>query len=538
MESFDHIVIGAGSAGCAVAARLSEDPGRRVLLIEAGGSDRRLAARAPLAFSAQFHTKVDWDQYTEPEPSAGGRRMHHPRGRIIGGTSALNASLWVRGSDVDFDGWGVPGWTWADVEPVYRRIERHYLRDAAHGQEGPMRINPPQAPDPVSAAFVEAAVAAGVPATEDLSGPALDGVGLSPTTIDRGRRWSVARGYLDPARRRSNLTVMTGGLVRRIVIERGRAAAVEVLRRGGLQRLASREDIVLSAGAFNTPQLLELSGIGAAGHLRSVGIEPVVDNPAVGEHLTDHPATFCNYELREPWIGLSDASNPKYLVRWLLSGRGKLSSNAAEALAHIRTEPGLPAVDMQLILAPAFFFDNGAATHPRPAFSIGQSLWTPASRGHVHITTADPAAPPSILLNLLADRQDVESLIRAIRCTREIVAQPPLRAMTAAEITPGAERQSGRQLEDWIRRWAQHSSHPACTARIGPPGEGVLDPHLRVHGVTNLRVADASALPVITRANTNAPAILVGERCAEFIRTGQTEATNAAGHQTMRGNVA
>jgi choline dehydrogenase len=529
MESFDHIVIGAGSAGCAVAARLSEDPHRQVLLLEAGGSDRRIAARAPLAFSSMFHTPADWDHQTEPEPAAGNRTMHHPRGKILGGTSAMNASLWVRGSALDYDGWGIPWWGWADVEPVFRRMESHFLRDEAHGAGGPMKINPPRSPDPVTDAFVRSAVASGIAATDDLSGPALDGVGRSPTTVVGGRRWSTARGYLDPARRRRNFHLMTQALVRGIVIRNGRAVGVELKHRGRLEQLRASSDIVLSAGAFNTPQLLQLSGIGPAEHLRSVGVDVVADNPAVGAHLTDHPATFCNFELRPPWIGLYDAANPKYLVQWLTSGRGKLSSSAAEALAHVRTRPGLAAVDMQLILAPAFFFENGAATHPRPAYSIGQSLWTPASRGEVRIVSPDPDVPVSVRLNLLSERDDVEALIGGIRRTRGIVAASPLREMTTAEITPGPEFQRDDDLEAWVRGSEQHSSHPACSARIGRRGEGALDPQLRVHRVGNLRVADASALHSIPRANTGAPSIMVGERCADFIRGRHRAATDEAG---------
>lgn len=303
MEHYDHIVIGAGSAGCAVAARLSEDPARRVLLIEAGGSDRRLEIRAPAAFGQQFHTSMDWDHHTQPEPAADGRRIYLPRGKSLGGTSSMNAMLWVRGSALDYDGWEVPGWGWSDVEPVFRRMEDHFLGGAAHGRGGPMRINRLRSPDPVARAFVDAAAQAGIRRADDLSGPELDGVGPAPTTTAGGRRWSAARGYLDAARRRPNLTVMTKALVLRIVLRDRRAVGVEVEHRGRVRTLSSRADIVLSAGAFGTPQLLQLSGIGPAEHLSDVGIDPVVDNPAVGAHLSEHPMTFMNWELRPPYVG-------------------------------------------------------------------------------------------------------------------------------------------------------------------------------------------------------------------------------------------
>jgi len=518
MSTYDHIVIGAGSAGCAVAGRLSEDPARKVLLIEAGKSDRRLEARAPLAFSGLFHTARDWDYLTEPEPGCDGRRLYQPRGKLIGGCSAMNAMLWVRGSDQDYDGWGVPGWSWEEVLPYFHKLEDHFLQDGEHGIGGPMRIRRLTSPDPVTGAFVEAAAATGIPIAEDISGPRLEGVQHSPTTTSGGRRWSTARGYLDPARKRGNLTVMTGALVRRVVIRDGRAVGVEIERGGKFQEIRATGDVVLSAGAFNTPHVLQLSGIGPAEHLRDIGVDVVVDAPAVGAHLTEHPMTFVNFELRDPWIGLSDAAHPKHLLRWLPRGGGKLASNVGEALAHIRTLPELTAPDMQLVFGPTFYWEHGAAEHPRPAMMAAQSYWTPQSRGTVLARSKDPAEKPAVLLNLLTERADVEALMRGIRRTREIFATAPLRDMVAAEITPGAAVQSDAELERWIRATCEHTYHPSCTARMGEPGDGAVDAELRVHGVEGLRVADTSVLPTITRANTNAPAIMVGERCAAFIR--------------------
>lgn len=518
MEIYDHIVVGAGSAGCAVAARLSEDPARRVLLVEAGGGDRVLASRAPAGFSELIDSARDWGYMTEPEPGLDGRRIPEPRGRLLGGCSAMNAMLWIRGSHLDYDGWDLPGWSWEEVFPTFLRMEDHLLRDDAHGHGGPMRVQRLRDPDPVARAFVESAAAAGIARTEDLSGPDLDGVSLAPTTTSGGRRWSTVRGYLDGARRRPNLTVVTGALVHRVVIEGGRAVGVELERRGTVRRVGARREVILSAGAFNTPHLLQLSGVGDAEHLRDIGVEPLVDNPAVGAHLQEHPFTFCNYELREPWLGLSDAARPQHVLRWLLTGRGKLASNVAEALAHVRTLPDLPAPDMQLVHAPVFFWENGKAEHPRPAFAIAQSYWTPASRGTVRAVSRDPRQLPAVQLNLLTERADLEAMVRGIRLTREIVAQGPLADMVSVEITPGPDVRTGEELERWVRRTCLNTYHPACTARMGEPGEGVLDARLRVHGVAGLRVADASALPRITRANTNAPAILVGERCADFVR--------------------
>jgi len=514
---YDYVVVGAGSGGAAVAARLAENPRVTVLLVEAGGSDFRLETRAPAAFGEQFHKKGDWDYFTEPEPAAAGRRIHLPRAKVVGGCSAMNAMLWVRGSDRDFDGWGIEGWGWKDVEPVYRRMESHFLGDDLHGLDGPMRINRLTTPDETAVAFVEAAVAAGIKRNDDISGPDLDGVALAPTTTVNGRRWSTARGYLDTAVTRPNFTLMTKTLVERVLVENGRVVGV-VVREGGTRRtLAVRHEVVISGGAYNTPQLLQLSGIGDAEHLKSLGIEVVADNPEVGAHLKEHPFSFTNFELNEPWKGLFGVEkNPMHIVNWLLKGTGPLASNVAEAIAHVRTRDDLEVPDMQLVFAPAFFWENGEAKHDKAALSIMQSYWEPKSTGHVRIRSTDPTEHPEILMNMLSDPQDVEALMRGIELTRRIVASAPYDTMVSREINPGPDVQTPEQLERFIRETTLHTYHPACTAGMGR----VLDEKLRVKGVRGLRVADASALPEITHGNTNAPSILMGERCADFIRQG------------------
>jgi choline dehydrogenase len=520
MTSYDYIVVGAGSAGCAVAARLSADPSRTVLLLEAGGSDRKLSVRAPLAYSTQMHGVTDWAFETEPEPGCADRRMFQPRGKVIGGTSAMNAMVWVRGCRLDYDGWQVPGWSWDDVAPVFRRMESHYLGGPEHGTSGPVRVTRVAEPDEVASRFVDAARAAGVVANEDIGGPDLDGAAISPVTVWRGRRWSTARAYLDRARRRSNLTVVTGALVCRVVVQQGKAVAVEYERRGRRCVAWVNSEIILSAGAFGTPHLLQLSGIGPAEQLREAGITPVVDSPRVGSNLADHTVTFMNWELRPGFVGLADAQHPKWLLRWLLSGSGKLASNFMEAVAHIRSEPGLPAPDFQLITGPAYVWDYGRATHPRPAVAILQSHWTPESRGSVMARSPNPHVAPAIQANALTRTADVAAFVRAIRRTREIVATEPLASAVGVEIHPGADISSDEALETWIRQTCGTTGHPACTAAMGTEPDSVLDEHLRVRGLTGLRVADASVLPRIPRANTNAPAIMVGERCADFILAG------------------
>jgi choline dehydrogenase len=500
VSTYDYIVVGAGSAGCAVAARLAA-ASHTVLLIEAGGSDRRIQVRAPLAYGTQMGGKTDWAYVSEPEPGCDGRRIPQPRGKVLGGTSAMNAMVWVRGTRVDYDGWQLPGWSWDDVEPVFHRIE-----------SGPMRVAKVAEPDEVSRRFVAAARAAGEPANDDVRGPDLDGAAISPVTVWKGQRWSTARGYLDRARRLGNFSMVAGALVRRVVIRNGAAVGVEYERRGRCVTALARREIVLSAGAYGTPQLLQLSGVGPAEHLRSVGIDPVVDSPRVGHNLTDHPATFMNWDLARGFIGLADARNPKWLLQWMIRRTGKLTSNLMEAVAHIRSEPGLPAPDFQLIHARIDELE-----YPRPALSILQSYWTPDSRGSVMVRSANPAEPPAIQLNTLTAPNDVAAFVRAIRRTREIVATEPLASAVAVEVHPGPDVSTDGDLEAWVRATVATTGHPACSAAMGIEPDSVLDAQLRVRGVKGLRVADTSALPRIPRANTNAPAIMVGERCADFM---------------------
>ena len=496
---FDFIVVGAGSAGCAAAGRLSTESSARVLLIEAGGTDRRFTIRAPLVASMQYGTSLDWAYETEPESGCAGRRVAQPRGRVLGGCSAMNAMFWIKGSNLDYDGWQLPGWSWNDVAPVFTRIEH-----------GPMRITRSPYPDELSHRFVASARAAGVAANDDVGGPELDGAAITPVNIYQGQRWSAARGYL---RHQDNLTVVTKALVDRVLIRNGRAVGIEYRRRGRSHQAFANQEVVLSAGAFGTPQLLQLSGIGPADHLRRLGVTPLVDSPHVGQGLTDHPLTWAVWSLAPGFVGLAGVANPKWLLQWLLRRSGKLASNGGEALAHIRSTVEAPACDVQLIFTPA-----DARAEPRggrfaPALSVGHSYWTPKSRGSVMIRSSDPAVPPAIRMNLLSERDDVDALVRAVQRTREIIATEPIASTVERELLPG----SGEDVEACIRNTAKTTSHPACSVAMGSDADSPLDEKLRVRGVDNLRVADASALPEIPRANTNAPSIMIGERCADFL---------------------
>ena len=500
MAAFDFIVVGAGSAGCAVAGRLATQSSSRVLLIEAGGSDRRLEVRAPMAFGRQFGTSLDWAYETEPEPGCANRRIGQPRGRVLGGTSAMNGMVWVKGSNLDYDGWRLPGWSWDDVAPVFARIE-----------QGPMRITRVAYPDELSQRFVAAARAAGIAANDDVSGPELDGATIAPVTIYKGQRWTTARAYLQGQK---NLTVVTKAEVRRVIIRNGRAVGVEYRRRGREQQAFADHEVVLSAGAFGTPQLLQLSGVGPADHLRSVGITALVDSPRVGDGLTDHPSTFATWALapeprrpgrcREPkMVAAVAAWPPRQAHQQHHGGAGPCPvdgrATGVRLPDRLRTHrcPGRQ--------------PPGAAL--KPTASVMQSYWTPKSRGSVMVRSADPATPPAIRMNLLTEREDVDALVRAIELSREIIATEPIASTIEREVSPGP----GSDLEAHIRNTALTTAHPACSVAMGSQPDSPLDEKLRVRGVENLRVADASALPQIPRANTNAPSIMIGERCADFL---------------------
>lgn len=520
MDTYDYVVIGSGSGGSAVAGRLARDPRVRVLVLEAGGSDRRLNVRMPLAFPSLFHSRADWEYYTEPEPGCGGRRLYEPRGRIVGGCGSINGMVWVRGSARDYDGWGLDGWAWKDVEPWFLRMEDR----SGTGAGGPNRLTRISTPDPLSLRFMDAAAAAAAPRRADISGPDLCGTSPALVTIWRGRRWSPPRAYLDPVRRRGNLTVLADAPAQRVIIEGGRAVGVEYQRGGRVRQARSRTAVVLAAGAFGTPHLLQLSGIGEARHLHGLGIDCTVDNPHVGEHLAEHPTTFMNWELTPGHTGFADAGRARHLLRWLLRHDGKLASNGFEALSHVKSRPDLADPDVQIGFGAAYFWDSGAASHPVPAVTLAQSYWTPRSRGRVRATSADPGRKPAVRLNLLTAQEDVEALMRAVKLCRAIAATSPLADVLGREIHPGPSVRTDTDLEAWIRRTCGHSYHPCGSARMGPEGAGVLDARLRVRGVSGLRVADASALPDIPHGNTHAAAILMGERCAAFLERERHEA--------------
>ncbi|KRB76982.1 hypothetical protein ASE01_09455 [Nocardioides sp. Root190] len=524
MREFDHIVVGSGSGGAVLAGRLSEDPGVSVLVLEAGGRSRpNMNVQIPAAFAKLFHTKVDWGYESEPEPHLDGRRIYQPRGKMLGGTSGMNAMIYIRGNRADYDGWakaGADGWSYDEVLPLFRRMESNSRGPSEfHGASGPQYVE--DAPDPRegSRRLVEAMAETGMGRTDDFNGAQQEGASLYQRFTRRGQRWTTYDGYLAPHRKRPNLTITPNALVHRVVIESGRATGVVVRIDGELQTIRARRDVVLSAGAYNTPHLLMLSGIGPAAHLAEHGIETVVDNAHVGAHLMDHPMYMVNWDTSDK-DNLAFAEKPAQLVKYLLGRKGMLTSNIGEAGAFFHTSVADDAPYMQMIGAPVYFWEHGAGTYDGQALAIGLSMVGARSEGWVRLASADPERKPLVCNNYFEHPDDMRSMLDGIERAREVMAAKALRGRANHEIHPGASYGTRAELEGAVRSGVEHTYHPSCTARMGVEGEGVLDANLRVRGVEGLRVVDASAMPKVTHGNTHAPTMLIGEKAADLIRSG------------------
>ncbi len=519
----DYVIVGAGSAGCVLANRLSEDPSVRVLLLEAGGSDRSLNIKIPAAFAKQFHTKLDWDFATEPEPHVDGRSLYIPRGKALGGSSSMNAMLYVRGRPLDYDSWeaqGAPGWGYRDVLPYFRRSEDN-VRGASeyHGAGGPLRVSEQRSPRPMNRRFLAACEAAGIPRIADYNGPEQDGASMFQVTQFGGKRFSAADAYLRPALSRPNLEVRTKATVLGVEFDGDRAVGVR-LRKGRRDVEVARagREVLLSAGAIGSPQLLLLSGIGPEQELRTAGVEARHDLPGVGGNLQDHPFVTIIWEVSDPQT-LYGADSPKQLAEWLLRRSGKLSSTVAEAVAFTRTRGGLPAADIQLHMGAAYYEDHGAEEYDGHCAVIAPTLVSPKARGQIWLRSADPTAKPHIITNSLSEPDDVESLLAGMRLAREIAAQSPMSEIVLKELKPGSGVVEREELEADLRRRLMLIYHPVGTARMSDTHEiAVVDSKLRVHGLQGLRVIDASVMPTIVGGNTNAPTIMIAERAADFIR--------------------
>lgn len=517
----DVIVIGAGASGSVLASRLSEDPDTRVLLLEAGGPDRSPATRMPAAFSTTFHTDLDWDFTTVAQPGLGGRELYWPRGKVMGGSTAINAMMWVRGNPADYDAWaaaGCHGWAYDDVVGHFTRAEH---TERAHGADigrgGPLHVSEQRDPNPATHAFIAACEAIGIPRNPNPNARGNDGVSLTQVTQRRGMRHSVAAAYLPRAvRRRSNLDVVTGAMVHRVVVDRGRAVAVDYRVDGREQTAVARREVAVAAGAVNTPQVLMLSGIGPAGHLSDLGIPVVADAPGVGANLSDH--------LSSAVVGRTDRSDtlagaeaPAQLARWLLQRRGLLTSNVAEAHAFLRTQPDLAAPDVEVIFAPGLFLDHGLADIDGTGYTIGVVLLVPASRGTIRLHSADPADPVVIDPNYLAAPRDAERIIAGLRRAQQLVQTPPLADMVTGPMIPERWLQRDDEWRAHLDEYAETLYHPVGTARMGVDDDAVVDPQLRVRGIDGLRVVDVSIMPTLNTGHTMAPAVMIGEKAADLM---------------------
>lgn len=525
-REYDFIVVGSGSSGSVVAARLSEDADVSVLLLEAGGMDRHPLQLMPLAFARIASGRIGTYQYlSEPEPGLHGRQLPIPRGKTLGGTSSINAMIAIRGNRADYDGWGLPGWSYDEVLPFFRKLESHWRgADAFHGGDGPVAISPMDGPDMVWEPLLAAAQAAGIAFNPDANGAVQDGLSQMESTVGQGRRASSARSYLYPAMDRPNLTIATGALARRIVVEGQRATGIEYLQAGATTTARALREVILCGGTYNSPQLLMLSGIGPADHLRQHGIAVVHDQPGVGQNLADHPNIINEYVLRE------DAGLTKHLRldramhaagRWFARHTGPFSFTGTSANIFHRSLPGLDRPDIQMMTMPisgdARLWVPGLQRAQLPKLSVRSGYLHPKSRGQVTLRSADPHDAPRIQIGMFAEEGDLDGMVRALELSRHVYRQSPLRELIDHECLPGAD---AGDLRDYLRRHAGHRAHPVGTCRMGSDEGAVVDPQLRLRGIAGLRVADASIIPELPSGNTNLPCMMIGEKAADLLRGG------------------
>jgi choline dehydrogenase len=532
-EVFDFVVVGAGSAGCVLAERLSASGRHSVAVIEAGGTDRRFWVQTPLGYGKTFYDRsLNWAYQAEPDPGLAGRSDYWPRGKVLGGSSSINAMVWVRGAAADFDDWageGNPGWSYADCLPFFKAIEDNEAgEDSWRGRGGPLSVRDvADRLHPLARRFLEAGRQAGFAYNSDFNGAAQEGIGVYQINVKNGWRMSAAKAFLRPAAKRANVSVLSEAMVTRVVFQGRRASGVEIRRGGQTRVVGARREVILAAGAVNSPQLLHLSGVGPGAHLRGLGVEVLSDSPAVGHHLQDHIGINYTYRANvrtlnqtlRPWYGKLLAG-----LDFLVRSRGPLSLSLNQAGGFVRTRPALKRPDIQLYLQAISTLGAKTGTRPLltpdpfPGFSLGLSNCRPTSRGSILARSADPLAPPRIVANALATGEDVETCLEGVKVLRRLAAQPALRDVVEAELAPGPQVRSDAELIADFRRRAGTVYHPVGTCRMAPNGEnGAVDARLRVYGLEGLRVVDASVFPNIVSGNINAAVMMVAAKAAALI---------------------
>jgi choline dehydrogenase len=525
-ESWDYIIVGAGSAGCVLASRLSEDRGNSVLLLEAGPMDRDLMIHVPAGvYRAHKDPRINWNYMTEAEPELFGREVEMPRGKVVGGSSSINSMVYMRGHPLDYDRWadelGLTHWRYADCLPFFKAGESSDRgADDWRGADGPLGVTKGSLDVPLFDAFLEAGAQAGQGRSEDLNGYQPEGVARLDATRRHGRRCSAAVAHLRPALSRPNLTLLTRAMVRHVTFEGLRATGIVYDHRGATHRAEAAKEVILCGGAINSPQTLMLSGVGPAGHLRAHGIEPVLDMPGVGQNLQDHASIVVQYactrsfpihKVGAPWRKLAVG------VQWMLTRSGIAASNIWEAGGLIRGNPDVAYPNLQYHFGPVGFEYDGPVIRLRQAFALHVDQLRPRSRGHIALKSADPNEKPAMHFNYLADGRDLAELVEGVHRARELIAQPAFDGLRGVELDPGPEVRSDAEIADAIRAMTITDFHPCGTCAIGEGGRAVVDGELRVHGIEGLRVVDASVMPRIISANLNAPVQMIAARAADFI---------------------
>lgn len=533
---YDYIVIGAGSTGCVVANRLSADLGNRVLLLEAGGSDRSVYIHMPAAtyIKAIGNPKYDWMYPTEPDPTTGGRATTLSRGRVMGGSSSINGMIYIRGFPHDYDGWearGNPGWGWKDVLPLFKRQEDNERGSSDyHGVGGPLSVSDIRELHPLAEIFMAAAQARNIPFNDDLNGPMLGGLGYAQATQRKGWRNSSARAFIDPVRQRPNLHVFTHATAQRLLFEGTKVVGVEILHKKQIKRFKVAREVVVCAGAIASPQVLLLSGIGEAGRLNELGIPVVANNPGVGRNFQDHPGINMTYTVTIPTFNDEMALCKQILhgANWLFRGRGPGSTPDAHIVGFIRSSPEEEIPDIQIHVTPAGYSlagEGGELVMRESSFTIVVSVCRPKSTGFIDLRSADPREWPVIQHRLFNDHDDLERLARGVKLVREIVNTSPLKEIVGRPVDAVLHGANGEEFKEYVRTRARDIAHPSCTCRMGSDPAAVVSPTLKVNGVEGVRVADASVMPVVTSGNLNAPCMMIGEKAAELILSANHSAT-------------